>query len=60
MNIKQVCFRAKGEEEFFGGILVDNEYVICGCCGGVIPIDEIAQMKPYKIWVNISHEIKGR
>lgn len=60
MNTKQVCFRAKGEDEFFGGILVDDEYVICGCCGGVVPIDEIAQMESYHHWVNISDEIMGR
>ena len=60
MTTKQVCFRAEGETEFFGGILVNDEYVICGCCGGVVPIDEVAEMELYKNWVNISDEFMGR
>ena len=60
MNTQQVCFRAEGETEFFGGILVNDEYIICGCCGGVVPLDEVAEMEPYKNWVNISNEIMGR
>ena len=60
METKQVCFRAEGDNEFFGGILVNNEYVICGCCGGVVSIDEVAELEPYKNWANISDEIMGR
>lgn len=64
MVVKQVKFRADGEEAYFGGIFVDdgeNKYIICGCCGGVYEIDDLtdADITIYENWVDISEEIKG-
>ena len=45
-----------------------EDYVICGCCGGIFYIDDIIGGAPeyiqqpiheYKSWVNISEEIHG-
>lgn len=58
MTTQQIKFRTIYEEEFFGGILIDKKYFICGCCGGVFEGDEIEEYKPLS-WVNISEEIKG-
>lgn len=56
METKQVKFiDTEGEEQ--GGILVDNKYIICGCCGGVFEVDEV-HYSPLP-WVNISKEIIG-
>ena len=66
MITKQVCFRAEGEDAYFGGVLVskgkvptDGDFIICGCCGGIYHIDEVEEMEPYENWVNISDEIMG-
>lgn len=62
MVTKQARFRLKGENDFYGGILVKNNnsfYVICGCCGEVMEMDDIAEIEEYKNWVNISNEIIG-
>ena len=60
MLTEQVKFRYIGEDTEFGGILVDNKYVICGCCGGVFELDdeEIEILKKLR-WVPISDEILG-
>ena len=65
MLVQQICFtQVDGEEKHtYGGILVDNEYIICGCCGTVFPKDEwedncIEGYKPL-CWIDISEEIKG-
>jgi len=60
--MKQIKFR--DEDDVFGGILTDEGNIICGCCGGVIPSDEIDGrsieiVKIYKDWINISQEIIG-
>lgn len=48
-----------GDEE--NGILVEEDendiFVICGCCGGKFPIDEIKITKYYNSWVNFSEYI---
>ena len=66
MITKQVCFRAEGEDAYFGGVLVskgkvptDGDFIICGCCGGIYHMDEVEEMEPYENWVNISDEIMG-
>ena len=58
MEVKQVIFR--DEDELFGGILIDNKYIICGCCGGVIDdFEEIEIVEYHKDWLDISEVIKG-
>lgn len=61
MIIKQVRFRCVDESAYFGGILIkDREqapYVICGCCGGVMEMDNIAEIEEFKGWADISDEI---
>jgi hypothetical protein len=58
MTTQQIKFRPVGEEAFFGGILVNNEYVICGCCGGVYEPDDIEEFERLP-WTDISEAIKG-
>ena len=40
MTAKQVKIFDKEFQEFHGGILINDEILICGCCGGVITKDE--------------------
>ena len=60
MKVEQVYFYHYADDKFYGGILVDNKYVICGCCGSVFDLEEgeieIAVKLP---WVNISDAISG-
>ena len=53
--------------DFVGGIAY-HDYIICGCCGGVIDIDEVYEFAPDEItnpiiwfenWVDIQDEIAG-
>ena len=62
MTTKQVKFLDKNSQEILGGILIDDETLICGCCGGVFDKDEwedygIEILKEYNNWANISNEI---
>ena len=41
MLTQQVKFWDDDNEEWFGGIMVDNEYIICGCCGSVYECSEL-------------------
>ena len=64
MTTKQVKFLDKNNQEIHGGILVNNEALICGCCGGVFIKDEwensgIEIVKEYNYWVNLDEEIIG-
>lgn len=62
MTIHQVCFRLEGEDNYLGGILVEDgkkSFVICGCCGGTAEMDEIEEIKKYENWVDLSNEIMG-
>ena len=60
MKTEQVVFYHYADNTEYGGILIDDKYVICGCCGGVFELDDgeieiVAKLN----WVNISEEIKG-
>lgn len=59
--ISQVRFRDLENNVTLGGILVDNEYIICGCCGGIIYLDneQYEIMEIYNKWVSLSDEIIG-
>ena len=57
METKQISFLADGE--VFGGILVNDEFIICVCCGGVFEKKEVEVLKVYPDWVSISNEIIG-
>lgn len=57
MEIKQVKFKDV-DGKIYGGILIDDEYVICGCCGGVLEKDEVKILAVLE-WLPISDEILG-
>lgn len=61
MKTQQVKFHLEGEEGFLGGILIDNRYLICGCCGGVYDLTEDIVMidEYYDDWSDISDYIYG-
>lgn len=47
-----------------GGILcdfvgVDEAFIICGCCGGIVDPKEVTIVKVYDDWVDLSKEIIG-
>lgn len=45
-------------ETWQGGIMIDDEYIVCGCCGGIFEVEEVApDIIIYKNWVNISFDI---
>ena len=58
MYVKQIQFK-DDEDNIFGGILVNNEYIICGCCGSIFEKKEVTILKAFENWVNISNEIIG-
>jgi len=59
MIANQVKFK-DFEQDIYGGIIIDNEYIICGCCGGVFEVEEIGK-ENIKIlpWVSLDIEILG-
>ena len=64
--MKQVMFYDNANQVKHGGILMDNGDIICGCCGGIIPADEIGGedddhkiLKVYDFWINLDEEICG-
>lgn len=64
MVTKQVKFFDKGNQEFHGGILINDEILIYGCCGGVFIKDEwddlgIVILTEYNTWMNLDEEIMG-
>ena len=61
MLTQQVKFWDDDNKEWFGGIMIDNEYIICGCCGSVFDCDKLSEedIEPYRKWVDISDEIIG-
>lgn len=56
--MKQVSFKDY-DGVVRGGILLDNDDVICGCCGGIMESDDIEIVKVFDDWVDISNEILG-
>ena len=61
MIAKQVSFWDKDNEKWKGGIMIDNQYIICGCCGSVFECKDLKkeEVMPYDVWVDISDEIIG-
>ena len=62
MFTKQVRFYLEGENVLYGGILVEDgndSYVICGCCGSIIEMDDIEEIDEFENWIDISNEIIG-
>ena len=62
MITKPVIFRSDYEDEGVrhGGILViDNNsyYIICGCCGAVLKLDEVSEITEFEDWLDISDKI---
>lgn len=63
--MKQVRFIDKENEVIHGGILTDEGDIICGCCGGLIPSDEIGPeydheiLEVYNNWMNLDEAICG-
>ena len=43
--------------EWFAGIAYHDK-IICGCCGGIIEMDEVEAIQPLS-WVNIEDAIAG-
>lgn len=63
-SMKQVLFYDRVNDVKHGGILMDNGDIICGCCGGLIPADEIGGedddhviLKEYDSWANLDEAI---
>lgn len=46
------------EEIELGGIAYED-FIICGCCGGAIPIDCTKILEVYDNWVSLSNKIMG-
>lgn len=64
--MKQCMIYDKANNVSHGGILLDNGDVICGCCGGLIPADEIGGekndtviLKVFEHWIDLTAEICG-
>lgn len=66
MEAKQVKFYETEyeEPEMFYGILLDDHYLICSCCGSVWDLeydpDEICIVEIYEDWEDFSEAIKYR
>ena len=61
MYTQQVKFRTSDDPELIhGGIMIDDKYIICGCCGAVFDVDDddIRDWSPLN-WINIDREILG-
>ena len=64
MTTKQVKFFDNENQAIHGGILISDEILICGCCGGVFIKDEwddlgITIMEEYANWMDLDEEIVG-
>lgn len=55
--MKQIKFR--DDEAIFGGILTDDNTIICGCCGGTFEKNEVEILEIYDSWIDLSSEIIG-
>lgn len=62
----QVAFFDVDNNQYIGGIAYKDE-IICGCCGGIVPIEEVYEYAPddivpirdYSEWVDINEAICG-
>lgn len=63
----QVAYWDVAGDHYVGGIAYHDE-IICGCCGGVMEVEEVIEFAPegvapiveYAIWVNVSEEIMDK
>lgn len=53
----QVTFKSENDHEWHGGIGY-NDVIICGCCGGIVPLDELEDVQVFD-WINIEEAIIG-
>ena len=60
MTVKQVDFYDGENRECHSGILVNDNYIICGCCGGVFEVSELNADKIYIYddWTDIEDTIR--
>lgn len=42
-----------------GGIQLENDNIICGCCGATITLTSVRIIHEYSTWCDISYEITG-
>ena len=54
----QVLFYDKEETYAKYAGIAYNDYIICGCCGGVITLEEVEIVKIYSNWQNLSDAIQ--
>ena len=59
--MRMVKFKDLANDNVFGGILLDDDNIICGCCGGLIEkedpdVEIIEELE----WIDISNEILGK
>lgn len=59
MRTCQVAYYDNDNNRWFGGILVNDEYIICGCCGGIVYLDELRpeDILYFEHWTDISNKI---
>lgn len=63
MTTKQIIFRDTDDGYLHAGILCSeptngDTYIICGCCGGIVPLDEADIYKEYDEWFDLEDAIK--
>ena len=59
MITKMVWFRDNFDPDVIhGGIMIDGEAIICGCCGGVVDMENVVEWG-YLPWVNLEETILG-
>lgn len=58
MNFKrptQVAFWESEQERYIGGIAYGTE-IICGCCGGIVEVEEVYEFAPEGVKPIIAYE----
>lgn len=55
--MKQIKFRYDGA--ILGGILIDDNTIVCGCCGNIFEKDAVEILEIYDTWVDLSPTIIG-
>ena len=66
MTFKQCKFKDIENDTVLGGLINEDEnYIICGCCGCILDLNDPENtgyyevLEIYEYWVNISEEIIG-